>query len=241
MTQQSIQLYDSLELLYYFDPRYYDSGSNKLIDHSGHERHGEVVSGTVTFGDDYGRESFGGASFDSGHIQDTGEIGIEQGTAYTAVMMCKPDGYIKNQSRFSIAGNRIGFVYGNNRTGNSQYGFDNSGAIPTYKEDRPYSVGEWTFSAIRVVPDIPLLQARTYEYTNDESDAGHLVKELYRDDWDGEYSSTGTGHTRVGGASTFGSYEHRADVTFFGLWSRNVSPNEMKHLRGMSAPRKERL
>jgi len=62
MTQQTINLYDGLEALYYFDEDYFDGTANEIKDKSGYGRHAQA-SGGPTVGVE-GPDSFEAASFD---------------------------------------------------------------------------------------------------------------------------------------------------------------------------------
>lgn len=62
MTNRTINLYDGLEALYYFDTDYWDGGANEISDVSGNERHA-TASGGPTVGAN-GPKDFEAASFD---------------------------------------------------------------------------------------------------------------------------------------------------------------------------------
>jgi hypothetical protein len=60
--KRTINLYDSLEALYYFGTEYWDGGANELSDMSGHGRHADAQGGVAVSSE--GPDAFGAASFD---------------------------------------------------------------------------------------------------------------------------------------------------------------------------------
>ena len=220
MTQQTINLYDGLEALYYMDSTYYDDTADEIKDKSGHGRHAQA-SGGPTIGVE-GPDSFEATSFDGS--DDQFDAGAPIGTTgdETLFALAKADGL---DGAPAITGN----TDGNNGTA---LFFDVS-------EDLRYTVAASNSTTAKFGG----IQEDTWYALTGVVDSGNT--RLYVN---GSLEATGSYSGKLAGDDNFliGNYPRfdsrfNGDIAVVGRWFRALSDAEIEYLNRLTAPRRAQL
>ncbi len=220
MTQQTINLYDGLEALYYMDPTYFDGTANEIKDKSGHGRHAQA-SGGPTIGVN-GPDSFEATSFDGSDDKfDVGEP-LDSSEALCIFCVAKPNS-VNGVTRIADTDDGAGFAL---RFDNGEIDFfvrDASGGGPNVEFN---DVNTGTFYSIVAV------------WT------GQKIQLIINGDLKGETSvstrSTATSNLTIG-AATDNSEFVNGDIATYAQWHRSLSDAELEYLNRLTAPRRAQL
>jgi len=230
MTQQTINLYDGLEALYYFDEDYFDGTANEIKDKSGHGRHAEA-SGGPTVGVE-GPDSFAGARLDGtdDYFRPTGFAdGVLKSNEFAAFALVTraeqgDDEYLLNQMRGE--GFRLRY-----RESSDDFRFgvrDGNGDFDDIEVDISKTFGTHTFIAEHSASDV-------YRLTIDDETVGTESGVGYTPPTGGnEDLHIGADHD---GTNSFMT----GDIHAVGLWSRALSDAERDYLNRLTAPRRSQL
>jgi len=230
MTQQTINLYDGLEALYYMDPTYFDGTAGEIKDKSGHGRHAEA-SGGPTVGVN-GPDSFEGARLDGtdDYFKPTGfPDGVLKSNEFTVFALAtraeqNNGGYLVNQMR----GNGFRLLYDNSTSQFSFSFYDGNRDFTAIKAPISESFGTHTFIAEHSASDV-------FRLTIDDKIRATLSGVGYTPPLGGNESLyIGADHK---GANAFMT----GDIHAVGLWSRALSDAEREYLNRLTAPRRSQL
>jgi hypothetical protein len=230
MTQQTINLYDGLEALYYMDPTYFDGTAGEIKDKSGHGRHAQA-SGGPTIGVS-GPDSFEGARLDGtdDYFKPTGfPDGVLKSNEFTVFALATraeqgKDEYLVNQ----MGGNGFRLRY---REPFDEFWFafyDGSGSADNVRVPISETFGTHTFIAEHSASDV-------FRLTIDDETRGTLSGVGYTPP-DGSNESLHIGAT-YDGSNQF----MKGDIHAVGLWSRALSDAEREYLNRLTAPRRSQL
>jgi len=227
MPQRTINLYDGLEALYYFDSDYTDFGANELKDKSGYGRHAEATGGP-TF-DVEGPDDFEAVALDGTDDFFDSDFGFDSApTEATIFTLVKPTNLDRNTQN----------IFNNLQQGRSQ-GF---GLVVSNGNELMAEVG---------TTDGSREQARFSNFTEDTffSAVARLENGTLRLFVDGESVAdttfsdidndpTNTFHIAANGT---GSADFEGEVAAAALWSRALSDAEIGQLNRLTAPRRGML
>lgn len=217
MTQRTINLYDGLEALYFMESDYFDSGTNEMKDHSGHGRHA-VASGGPSVGAGQYRD-FGATSFDGSDDYFTTPF-RDDDSSFTISVLVKAT---QNTERRYIVSAQDGFDNGyyisTGPSGDVRFGILSASK---QEENTVYTIYDrWSLLTMRYdgstwtcFGDNELLINRTADFVAPNTDLtiGRLAYSNL-DHWLGEMS-------------------------FVGVWDRDLSDAEIAQLNRMTAPMK---
>lgn len=212
MTQRTINLYDGLEALYYFDSTYYDGTKGEIKDKSGHGNHGDV-NGSVTIGLE-GPNSFESGDFAGGTVSITD---VSVNPPYTVSMLIRDD--VTDGGAYPIVSANDGGTDVSIAINNGGYLWYNSGDYnaPIETVDTYALV---TFRAIDSTTQNIVLdnfkQVDIYDDTNIDSDFNLIGAGTFSNNYDGE-------------------------IAFMGFWDRAISDAEISYLNRLTAPRRSQL
>ncbi len=219
MTQRTINLYDGLEALYYFDSDYFDTQTNKLKDKSGHGRHAEA-SGGPTVGVE-GPNDFEAASFDGSDDDFNYQQKSEQ--EQTISVLVKSNGYPNKRHtivEYDSVPNGYHILYS---FGDIEFRFpDSSGNLTIETSNTPTDVwklytGLWDGGTVQLFEDNTLVASAPSTSHNTSS------------------------RVRANIGSSGGSNYWNGDIAFAGRWSRALSDTEIEYLNSLTAPRRQML
>jgi len=224
MTQQTINLYDGLEALYYFDEDYFDGTANEIKDKSGYGRHAQA-NGGPTVGVE-GPDSFKAARFDgSDDYFNTGHTFDQTGSSVTVHAVFNSNDRSKKQDIWDQSGSDSGISL-------RYRGIDNN-FISVVKNSSDNSLirqfqgpeNEWASATLRydgsthsLFVNGNLMGTETIS-VGQSNDAAHIGSASFappRDTFDGE-------------------------IAFVGRWSRALSDAEREYLNRLTAPRRGQL
>lgn len=213
MTQRTVNLYDGLEGLYYFESRYYDG--TEIKDKSGYENHGEAAF-TPTIGVN-GRKNFDAASFNADSQFSIGII-IPDSSSWSVFGLIKTtniDGLVgdgRNGGSFGDRGGSFSFRDNNNvEHGLGGYEKDEWCTVLVEKEDSTVSFEQKNLNG-------ELIEAGSF------TDTGNDLR---------------LGARKIGNPCIQNGYIGK--IAFLGIWHKILSDNVIEHLNDMTAPRRQLL
>jgi len=230
MTQQTINLYDGLEALYYFDEDYFDGTANEIKDKSGHGRHAKA-NGGPTVGVE-GPDSFEGARLDGtdDYFKPTGfPDGVLKSNEFAVFALATREQQGDSERLLSqLRGEGFRLIYRENLRDFRFAFYDGNGDYDSIQVDESESFGTHTFIA------------------------EHSANDVFRLTIDGETRGvkSGVGYTPPDGspeslhigANYDGSKQFiTGDIHALGLWSRALSDAEREYLNRLTAPRRSQL
>jgi len=226
MTQRTINLYDGLEALYYFDPTYYDGTAGEIKDKSGNGRHA-VASGGPTVGvegpDDFEATSFDGTddsfNFDATKPVEQTLFAVFKATDANA-NTSKDRGWVIG-GQTSSSGSALGFNTTEELTFQTSSINDTNikAAIPA-QQDRWYAVvGRFDGTNLSIV--------------NQNGEVGTNTQSADYQKFSGDRLYIGKRNSSFG---WFGG-----QIAAAGKWSRALSDAEAQHLTNLTAPRRQLL
>jgi len=225
MPNRTINLYDGLEALYYFDSDYFNNGSDEISDQSGYGRHAEAKGGPtvgVEGPDDFEATSFDGSDdyFDIDSVANDEPLSEVTATALVKQQTTNND----NEEYVSVGG--FDFTL-----------FKNSSERVAFKI---WDTANTSFAAVTQVP------ANKYHVLAGVHDGDSI--RVFRDgDLQAVESTDGndirnSGNEAAIGALASGSNNYiNADIAFVGVWYRALSGAEIEHLSHLTAPRRAQL
>jgi len=228
MTQRTINLYDGLEALYYFDSDYFDGTTGEIKDKSGHGRHA-TANGSPTVGVN-GPNDFEAASFSGGNSGDyflTNTIQPPELSIFTIVKV-DSGGWICDLGRPSGG---AGYVSLRALTDNNGVSFrltaggEENNTNEEYETGYNYNKGEYHRVLATFTPQTVQLSV-----DGDYAISTTTGYELY-------YEGTGGSI----GAIRNGAGELSGDISVFGAWSRVLTSEENEALNRLTAPRRSQL
>jgi len=224
---RTINLYDGLEALYYFDSDYFNNGSNEISDQSGHGRHAEA-SGGPTVGVN-GPAGFEATSFDGIDDQfDPSGITVFSDKSYTNAALVNGK-YNKVYSQHRGAGDRVNFRSGSDFL---RYGYaDSNGDFYDIK-----------FSPLSDFEDRWILLVNQY----DESTDTHRFyadgqTKTSRGDGFTVADSGQNNHYTIGSNYDGSGIFFDGEIAYVARWSRALSTTEIEQLDRLTGPRRAML
>ena len=221
MTQRTINLYDGLEVLYYFDTDYWDGGANEISDQSGHGRHA-TASGGPTIGVE-GPNDFSAASLDGG--DDLFDVGVAlPADKQTVAVLAKHDDTSSDADPLmdgtdGNAGYRLysysNYIYWRVVDGDGTESYVNVVGAVTSDEWQLF-IGLYDGESSKVIVDGELLDSISLS-THTQSNV----------------------NTRIGNNNSNNWFN--GDIAAAGRWSRALSWTEIQYLNNLTAPRRALL
>ena len=229
MTQRTINLYDGLEALYYFDSDYFDGTTGEIEDKSGHERHA-TAQGGPTVGVN-GPNDFEAASFDgnddkfvpSGRLRPS-----NNGESFCVFLI----------SRANDTGSPevpVGTVNNNNKGFDIKHDMvDNSMSANVADTNNVFHGEEISVDPTQYVAHALNIDGTSgYTYTvNGESKRQEFTS--------GEVYNIGPRELQIGIRTTSNGY-FNGDIALAAVWSRALSHSEIERLNDLTAPLRAQL
>jgi hypothetical protein len=223
MTQRTINLYDGLEALYYFDSDYFDGTTGKIKDKSGHGRHA-TAQGGPTVGVN-GPNDFEAASFDGN--DDEFDVGDPLNVVDSSLSVCVLLNPVLDGT-YSVmlvnGGNRVNFRFRDS----NEIELDIEGDSGNVAQIQSSSVVADTWQTVTGVYDGELSRLFVDEALVGTSSVAS------------GYANDATENMHIGGKPSQGD-NLPADVAFVGFWSRALSDSEIAYLNRLTAPRRTQL
>jgi len=216
MTQQTINLYDGLEALYYMDPTYFDGTAGEIKDKSGHGRHAQA-SGGPTIGVE-GPDSFEATRFDGSDDKFIREEDAQ--TPITVLTIVKPSSEMTDGGKYQIIGDvNFNTVIGINGQSWNWFNGNPGASMGTVEDITPnewYTVIWRATSSTRTDVFVNSVQKRARTYSSE------IFPKL----------------TNIGeGTHTY----FKGDMAVIGIWHRAISKAEIEYLNRLTAPRRAQL
>jgi hypothetical protein len=218
MTQRTINLYDGLEALYYFDSDYFDGPTGEIKDKSGHGRHA-TANGGPTVGVN-GPNDFEAANFSGDGSGDSFVGEPVPSDSYTLFILFRQES-VNDDDRRNYIGNKVSnggaTLYYRGASNKLEGLHTESDGSNQRVAGFPIDANEWYYAYL------------VYDGTKSKLIVNGIVQDIRQVTYSSSQSNLIIGK-EMGG-----------DIAIAGKWSRALSKSERDELDDLTAPRRAQL